>query len=110
MSFTDKDLIKLRRYTNDVGKKLFDDDELMSILEDHSDVNQAASTVWAIRAGSLETEIESYSVGQETYHTTKLKDKLEHALKMVQHYSHLGHGEGGGDTGFIFNVKRPDVM
>ncbi|EZH67901.1 hypothetical protein DH09_08235 [Bacillaceae bacterium JMAK1] len=110
MSFTEKDLIKLRRYTNDIGKKLFDDDELMEILSDHQDVYQAASTVWAIRAGKLESEIESYSVGQETYHTTKLKDKLDHALKMIEHYSSLGYSEGGGDTGFIFNVRRPDVM
>ncbi|WP_096201899.1 hypothetical protein [Bacillus sp. FJAT-45350] len=111
MEYEEKHIKRLRKYVNDVDATLFDNEELGEILEESSSVYATASKVWTIRAGLLQGEIESYSTGQEKYDLTPLKDRLDHALKMVAHYKELAGGDVDvSSSGFMLKVQRPEVM
>jgi len=85
----------------------FLDAELDIILEESVSIWQAASTLWTMKAALLEKYIESYSVGNEAYGLTKLKDELEHALKMSQAFEAKAASAGGS---YMLKVARPDVL
>ncbi len=85
----------------------FLDTELDEILIESSSIYGAASTGWAMKAGLLQSQIESYSVGQERYDLTSLKDQLSHALAMASHYAST---EQGSRATLLFGIEPPEVL
>ncbi|MFA9457425.1 hypothetical protein ACERJO_11740 [Halalkalibacter sp. AB-rgal2] len=102
---------RLRKLINDVDGTIFDDEEIKDFILESPNIYIAASTAWTIRAALLNGDIESYSAGNERYDLTKLKDRLDHALKMADHYKELGDEEDpSSSSSFMLNVKRPEVL
>lgn len=106
--------IRLRKLLNEVipeggteSDTQFLDADLDELLTDAQSIYAAAGTGWAIKAGMLEGRIESYSVGQEKYDMTSLKDQLSFALAMAEKYTVMAKASGGS---VIVNVKPPEVL
>lgn len=106
--------IRLRKLLNEVipqGKSEADtnflDSELDDLLTESANIYSAASTGWAIKAGLLQDKTESYSVGQEKYDMTSLKDQLSHALAMSEKYSLMAKNSGGS---LILKLTKPEVL
>ena len=85
----------------------FLDSELDQLLTEATSIYGAAAAGWAEKAALLQGQIESYSVGQEKYDLTSLKDQLDHALKMAEQYKNMSKGNG---TGIILKVSPPEVL
>ena len=88
----------------------FLDSELDQLLTDAATVYGAAATGWTEKAALLQGQIESYSVGQEKYDMTSLKDQLTHALAMAEQYREMAKTSGTGGTGVILKIKPPEVF
>lgn len=91
----------------------FSDDELNEILEESSNIYQAASELWTLKAGMLQGDIESYSAGNERYDLTSLKDRLEFCLSMAKKYKEQAEEvakQEPGNGSFILKFKSPDVI
>lgn len=104
---------RLRKLINEVipesgteGDTKFSDAELDVILEEAVDIWSASSTGWLMKAALLTKDIESYSVGNESYNLTKLRDELEHATTMQKKYAAMG----GSQSSYVLTVKRPDIL
>lgn len=112
MEYSEARSKRLRKLINDVEAVVFDEAEIKEFIEESENIYLAASAAWTVKAALLEGDIESYSAGNERYDLTSLKDRLDHALKMVAHYQEMG--EGSSDTSssssFMLGVKRPGVM
>jgi hypothetical protein len=87
----------------------FTDAELESLLNDKQNLYLAASLAWTIKAGLYQGQIESYKVGNESYDVTKLKDQVEHALKMSERYAEMARA-AGVSGGVIISVRPPEVL
>lgn len=108
---------RLRKYLNEVipaGKTAADtrflDTELDELLTEAENVYQAAAKAWVIKAGLLQGDIESYSVGQEEYELTSLKDQLAHALTMAEQYASLAKEGRQVNSGVIMKLTKPEVI
>jgi len=108
---------RLRKYLNEmipVGKTDADtrflDAELDELLTEAENVYQAAAKGWVIKAGLLQGDIESYSVGQEKYDLSSLKDQLAHALAMAKQYAALAGESSKPNSGVILKLTRPEVI
>ena len=108
---------KLRKYLNETipaggtdADTRFLDTELDDMLAEAENINQAAAKGWVIKAGLLQGDIESYSVGQEKYDLTSLKDQLSHALAMAAQYTALAGESSKTNTGVILKLTRPEVL
>lgn len=86
----------------------FLDSELDQLLVDATSVYGAAATGWTEKAALLQGQIESYSVGQEKYDMTSLKDQLTHALSMAEQYQNMAKTKSGASV--ILNIKPPEVL
>jgi len=110
---------KLRKYLNekipaggtdaDTG---FLDSELDELLTEAANIYQAAAKGWIIKASLLQGDIESYSVGQEKYDLTSLKDQLAHALAMANQYAGLANIAESGPviSGVILKLTKPEMI
>ena len=70
---------------------------------------------WIIKAGLLQGDIEKYSVGQEEYSLTSLKDQLSHALAMAEQYTAMAETTGPAGSapvtsGVILKISKPEVI
>lgn len=109
---------RLRKYLNEIipaGKTDADtrflDSELNELLTEAVNVYQAASKGWVIKASLLQGDIESYSVGQEKYDLTSLKDQLAHAITMAEQYASLARTASSQITsGVILKMTKPEVI
>lgn len=106
---------RLRKYLNELipqGKTDIDtnftDVELDELLTDAATVFGAASVGWAIKTGLIQGQIEKYTVGQETYSLTSLKDQMAHSLAMSERYASMGLS--GSNGSIMARVKEPDVI
>lgn len=110
---------RLRKMINDIipsggtdNDVTFSDGELDDLLKESENIYQAAAEAWAIKAGLLQGEIESYSAGNEKYDLTPLKDRLQHALSMGRMYedkaASLVIEEPQGSI--MLKFKSPDVI
>lgn len=89
----------------------FSDKEIDDLLVQSIEVNAAASLGWTMKAGLLSERIEKYSVGEETYDKTTLKDMAGHALTMARHYAQLSkESPARKTTGFILKVTPPEIL
>lgn len=86
----------------------FTDAELDELLQESDSINSAAAAGWMEKAGTLQGDIESYSVGTEKYDLTSLKDRLNHAFAMAEQYSDMAAKESNGS--FMIRVQPPRVM
>lgn len=110
------DVSQLRKLINEVippGGSEYDTNftnaELETMLNEQQNLYQAASFAWTIKAGLYQGQIESYKVGNESYDTTKLKDQVDHALKMAAKYAEMARtAESLGAV--IIRVKPPEVL
>lgn len=111
MEYKEAHIKRLRKLVNDAESSIFDNDEIEELLEEAPNIYIAASNAWVVRAALLEGDIESYSSGSEKYDLTKLKDRIDHALRMASHYKGLGDEEAGASSSssFVIGVKRPEV-
>lgn len=87
----------------------FLDSEIDDLLNSAANIYSAAAAGWTMKAGMLQEKTESYSVGQEKYDMTSLKDQLTHALAMAQQYAILSRANGIG-TGLILKLSKPEVI
>ncbi|NPV30638.1 MAG: hypothetical protein HPY58_13525 [Firmicutes bacterium] len=85
----------------------FLDAELDEILAEAANIWSAAAVGWTMKAGLLKSRIERYSVGQESYDLTALKDELDHALTMAQKYSDMAKASMGS---VILRFAPPEVL
>jgi hypothetical protein len=85
----------------------FLDSELNELLESASNIYGAAKAGWTMKAGMLQEKTESYSIGQEKYDMTSLKDQLSHALAMAEQYSSMAKSSS---SGMIFKLSKPEVL
>lgn len=85
----------------------FLDSELDELLTESNTVYSAAAAGWTIKAGLLQSQIESYSAGQERYDLTSLKDQLSHALTMAEKYAMLAKTNIGS---VILKLSPPEVL
>ncbi|MBE3576884.1 MAG: hypothetical protein IMX00_04260 [Limnochordales bacterium] len=83
------------------------DADLDLLLTESQNLYGAASAGWTMKAGLLQAQIESYSVGQERYDLTPLKDRLAHALAMAQQYANLAQVSG---SSVILRLTPPEVL
>lgn len=91
----------------------FSDDELDEILEESSNIYEAASVLWTLKAGMLQGDIESYAAGNERYDLTSLKDKLDFCLSMAKKYKEQAEEAADSEQNYgsvILKFKTPDVM
>ncbi|MFW5436567.1 hypothetical protein [Paenibacillus apiarius] len=105
--------VRLRRLLNEVGAEAdtnFTDAEIDMLLTEADSIYAAASAGWMEKAGLLQGDIESYSTGTEKYDLTSLKDRLEHALSMVQQYAKMAEASGTSTGSFMFQVRPPEVL
>ncbi|SFH21307.1 hypothetical protein SAMN05660649_04269 [Desulfotomaculum arcticum] len=111
--------IRLRKYLNEIipagGTETdtrFLESELDELLTEAENVYQAAGKGWIIKASLLQGDIESYSVGQEKYDLTSLKDQLAHAITMANQYTSLGTSATNGkvSSGVILKLTKPGVI
>jgi hypothetical protein len=105
---------RLRRLLNEVipagGSETdtnFTDDELDVLLSEAPNIYSAAAAGWTMKAGLLQAQIESYTVGQERYDMTSLKDQLSYALSMAQQYTNMAKVSGGS---IILRLTPPEVL
>lgn len=108
---------RLRKMINDLiiddddSKADFSNEELDLIIEESTSIYKAAAEVWTIKASMLQGDIESYSSGNERYDLSSLKDRLDHALKMVDIYSGKETNvEEEMQGSIMFKFKSPDVL
>lgn len=85
----------------------FLDSDLDTLLIEATSIYGAAAAGWTMKAGMLQGQIESYSVGQERYDLTSLKDQLAHALAMAQQYASMARMSGGG---VVLRLTPPEVL
>lgn len=88
----------------------FLDEDIDLLLQEADSIYAAASAGWMEKAGLLQGDIESYSSGTEKYDLTSLKDRLEHALSMVQQYAKMAEASGTSTSSFMFQVRPPEVL
>lgn len=104
----------MRKLLNEVipqGKSEADtnflDIELDDLTRETGSIYAADSAGWAIKAGLLQDKTESYSVGQEKYDMTSLKDQLSHALAMSEKYAAMAKSSGGS---MVLKITKPEVL
>ncbi|NSW90218.1 MAG: hypothetical protein HPY74_05985 [Firmicutes bacterium] len=85
----------------------FLDSEIDDLLKENSNIYEAASAGWTMKAGMLQEKTESYSMGQEKYDLTSLKDQLAHALAMAEQYAGMAKGTS---SGLILKISKPEVL
>lgn len=106
---------RLRKLLNEVvpeggteSDTQFLDVDLDELLINAHGIYAAAATGWSMKAGMLEGRIESYSVGQEKYEMTSLKDQLAHALVMAEKYTAMAKAASGGSV--MLRLAKPGVL
>lgn len=111
--------VRIRKYLNEPipagqtdADTRFLNSELDELLIEAENVYQAASKGWVIKASLLQGDIESYSVGQEKYDLTSLKDQMSHAVTMAGQYASLGESAAGGKvaSGVLIKITKPVVI
>ncbi|AEE95779.1 hypothetical protein [Mahella australiensis] len=85
----------------------FLDADIETLLMEAANIYSAAAAGWTMKAGMLQGQIESYTVGQERYDMTGLKDQLEHALTMARQYADMAKISGGS---IILKIMPPEVL
>ena len=88
----------------------FSDDQLKKILSESRNIYATAAIGWTRKAAMFQREmgqIKSYSVGQERYEMSNLKDLMEYALKMAETYSRMAASRIGS---VILKFKPPEVL
>lgn len=107
---------RLRKLINDplppTGSEkqpIFSDEELDDVLSESETIYQAASVLWSMRAALIQSQIESYSIGDEKYEYTSMKDQYTYALKMAETYAAMP-SSGKKKSGLFLKVKRPGVL
>ncbi len=86
----------------------FTDAQLDRILTSARNIYAAASEGWIRKAAMFQTkEIQSYSIGQESYTFTKSTEMAEYALKMAEMYASMA-SKGMGST--ILRFEPPEVL
>ncbi len=88
----------------------FSDAQLNAILERSRNIYAAASEGWMRKAAMFQKEtgeIQSYSIGQESYTFTKSTEIMEYALKMADVYGKMA-AKSMGST--ILRFKPPEVL
>lgn len=85
----------------------FLDSEIDDLLTYAANIYGAASAGWTMKAGLLQAKTESYSLGQEKYDMTSLKDQLAHALAMAQQYARMAKTSVGS---MIIKATKPEVL
>lgn len=118
MEVTNELITRLRKMVNDMvlgaegaAEPLFSDAELTMMLEDAESIYQAAAEAWTIKAALLQGDIESYSVGDEKYELTSLKDRLDNALKMATKYEQKALAAADVPQGSVMlKFQTPDVL
>lgn len=88
----------------------FADAELDEMIKANTTIYAAASVGWTEKAALLQGDIERYSVGDENYTLTSLKDRFDHAMQMAAHYAEMGRTEDGTSGSYFLQVKRPEVF
>jgi hypothetical protein len=85
----------------------FLDADLDTLLTEAVNIYGAAAAGWTMKAGMLQAQVESYSVGQEDYDLTSLKDQVDHALRMAEQYAKMA-SVGFGSA--ILKLTPPEVL
>lgn len=85
----------------------FLDADLDILLAEARNIYAAASAGWLEKAGILQSQIESYSVGQERYDMTSLNNQLSHALTMSKQYAETAKASEGS---IILQFTPPEVL
>jgi hypothetical protein len=85
----------------------FLDEELDTLIEEAVNIYSAAAAGWTMKAGMLQAQIEDYTIGQERYTMTSLKDQLDYALSMAQQYANMAKVSGGS---VMLKITPPEVL
>lgn len=93
----------------------FTDGDIDELLLVSPDTYAAAALGWTMKAAALNERIEKYSVGDESYDKTALKDVADHALRMAKQYSAISKEQPvevpqASTSGFMLRVKAPDIL
>ena len=88
----------------------FSEVDIDDILTENSDLNSAAAGAWMQKAALLNEKIQQYTIGQESYTMTSLKDMADHCLKMAAMYTSLAEKTGANVSSLALNVVRPGVV
>jgi len=109
--------IKLRKLINETipangteANTQFLDSEIDDLLLESVNIYGAAAAGWTIKAGLLQGKIEKYTIGQEQYTLTSIKDEYEHAITMAEQYKTVVQSSGSGTTGMMIKIKPPKVI
>lgn len=105
---------RLRKLLNEVippggteSDTRFLDADLDELLLEARNIYGAAAAGWTMKAGMLQGQIERYSVGQEQYDLTSLKDQMAHALAMADRYADMAKVSGGS---IVLKITPPEVL
>jgi hypothetical protein len=94
------------------GNTNFTDFDLDALLTESDSLDSAVAKGWTEKAGLLQADIESYSIGSEKYDLTSLKDRLNHALAMAKQYETAAAAakETANYGSYLFGVRPPEVL
>jgi hypothetical protein len=90
----------------------FTDFDLDTLLTESDNLDSAVAKGWTEKAGLLQADIESYSIGSEKYDLTSLKDRLNHALAVAKQYGVAADAlkETANYGSYMFSVQPPEVL
>jgi hypothetical protein len=88
----------------------FLDSDLDDLLTESTTIYAAAATGWTMKAGMFQSQIESYTVGQEKYDLTSVKDQYTQALAMAKQYTEMAQAKNPTGSGVILKIKPPEVL
>jgi hypothetical protein len=88
----------------------FSDSDLDDLLTESTTVYAAAATGWTMKAGMFQSQIESYTVGQEKYDLTSVKDQYTQALAMAEQYAAMAKAKNPTGSGIILKITPPEVL
>lgn len=120
MQPTDELRSTLRRLLNETipdgssdSDTAFTDQEIDELLLHSPSIYAAASLGWTIKAGRIKERIEKYTIGQETYDKTTLKDMVDQAIKMAKQFAELAQTTPEPEsvkTGYMLRFRPPEVL
>ena len=88
----------------------FSELDIDDLLSENDDLNTTAASGWMQKAALLDEKIQQYTIGQESYTMTSLKDMADHCLKMADMYTNLAEKSGASVSSLALNVVRPGVV
>jgi hypothetical protein len=92
---------------------LFTTTQIDRLLSRAANIYEAAANGWRLKAAKLQqklSELEEYSVGDETYKYADMQKAVKTALQMADVYDAKATSAQGKNSGVIIKINPPQVL